>query len=134
MALDFNQQGRDTLTLRVLLKNGAKVHARSAYEGFKPLHNAAYFGLLEEFQLLIAYGAEIDAQDDGPEETPLMRAIRSSPATSSKTVVELRQLGASMNTKNIYGETSLECALKENLIKSEYQLDFLKVVLYNAMK
>ena len=102
--------------------------------GFKPLHNAAYYGLLEELQLLIAYGAEIDAQDNGPEETPLMQAIGSSSYTSSKIVVELIELGASMKTKNIYGETPFECALKENLIKSEYQIDFFKVVLYNAMK
>ena len=102
--------------------------------GFKPLHNAAYYGLLEELQLLIAYGAEIDAQDNGPEETPLMRAIRSCPFRSTKIVIELMQLGASSKTKNIDGETPFECALKENLIKSEYQIDFFKVVMYNAMK
>ena len=42
------------------------------------------------------------------------------------------QLGASSKTKNSDGETPFECALKENLIKSEYQIDFFKVVLYNA--
>ena len=44
LALDFNQQGRDSLTLRVLLKNGTNVHARSSYGGFTScLLSISYF-------------------------------------------------------------------------------------------
>ena len=135
LGLDFNQQGRDTLTLEILLRNGANVNAGS-HVGFTPLHNAAFFGLKKEILLLIQHGAEINADNNIYGITPLMYVIARNSYECVPIVGMLMELGASLKTRNEYGKTPLECALKvdENIYQSKYLLDCFKVLTYTDHK
>jgi len=68
-------QGRDgAIVACQLLQAGAKVHARDAINE-TPLHFAARAGNIEVCELLLAYGSQLDCQND-QELTPLLLAAR----------------------------------------------------------
>jgi len=106
------QQG-DIEAVKEYLAAGTDVNARGGLDDngepllWTPLHHAAWGGHKEIAELLIAKGAEMDANHDG-EGTPLDSAI----IGGEKEIAELLiDEGADVNAKDDEGETPLDFAI-----------------------
>ena len=85
----------------------ALVNAHS-HDGWTPLHLASFFGHIEVANLLLARGADVNAQDDEGN-TPLGRAIFF--ARGRHEIIDvLRKHGAKDDVPNLAGETPRDLA------------------------
>ncbi|KAJ6035475.1 uncharacterized protein N7446_010238 [Penicillium canescens] len=107
--MHLSTRNRLTETTKLLLSNGADPNVLMT-EDMTPLHLAASGGMITELDLLLDWGASINAQDARLRETPLHKAARNLETTAIKRLCER---GADMDMKNIDGMTYqevLECA------------------------
>ncbi|KAJ6001461.1 hypothetical protein N7522_006688 [Penicillium canescens] len=105
----LSTRNRLTETTKLLLSNGADPNVLMT-EDMTPLHLAASGGMITELDLLLDWGASINAQDARLRETPLHKAARNLETTAIKRLCER---GADVDMKNIDGMTYqevLECA------------------------
>lgn len=80
--------------VNLLLEHGAGVNQR--YQDRTPLHDAVLYGTPRMVLLLLVYGAEVNAQDDG-HNTPLQVAVLSG---YKQAVIYLLKFGADISLKN----------------------------------
>lgn len=102
-------RGHLTETTELLLSSGADPNVLMV-EDMTPLHLAASAGMITELDLLLDWGASINAQDARLRETPLHKAARNLEIAA---IQKLCERGADMDMKNIdemiYQEV-LDCA------------------------
>ena len=79
-------------------------------KGANALHIAAWFGLTNVLADLLEDGLDINFQDPGHHQTPLIYAARQG---HHDTVAKLLELGASINSRSARGSTALVEAVKE---------------------
>ncbi|XP_059140504.1 uncharacterized protein LOC131928459 [Physella acuta] len=106
-------QGRSTKCLQVLLEKcpTAELNARN-FDGLTPLHTAVDNGDLDQVELLLKYGADIDVTDGKSGRTSLFRAAES----NEKAMVELLlKNGANPDVPNYAGVTTVMAAQGRNL-------------------
>lgn len=100
---------RDVDTLKTLLDGGANPNLLDGL--FHPLDYAAMNGRAKVADLLIAYGANIDANDNFFGETPLHLAIFANtevPVIHLEVARLLIDRGADVNAKDKYGQTPMD--------------------------
>ena len=103
-AAALGDQGR----LGELLDQGASTGTRS-FDGWTPLHLAAFFGQPEAARLLITQGAEVDAlSTNSTANTPLCAALAGT--GNADIVVLLLDAGADVNARASHGVTPLHLA------------------------
>lgn len=98
-----------TETSKLLLSSGADPNVLMA-EDMTPLHLAASGGMITELDLLLDWGASMNAQDARLRETPLHKAARN---LEMAAIERLCRRGAYIDKRNIDGMTYqevLECA------------------------
>ena len=95
---------------------------RKKCSGFTALHLASYSGHLEEVDLLVSHGAELDLQESTWGQTPLHLALNF-PAL----VQYLLERGADSSIKDIEGFTPLEYAL---YINNSQAIELLQNIIY----
>lgn len=100
--------------LSFLLEKGANPHIRDS-RGRRALHYAAVYGLLEETEILIQWGARAVDQDD--DETPLMMACE---GHHPSLVQKLLDRGAYVDQRDDEEETALTLLCQRNLYKSDF--------------
>ncbi|CAL1541691.1 unnamed protein product, partial [Lymnaea stagnalis] len=106
-------QGRSTKCLQMLLERcqEAELNTRN-FDGLTPLHTAVDNGDLEQVELLLKYGAEIDVTDGKSGRTCLFHAAES----NEKPMVELLlRHGANPDVPNYAGVTTAMAAQGRNL-------------------
>ena len=89
--------GRHFQLAKVLHRNGSSVAPRGYFDN-TPLHAAAHNGDLEMVRVLLDYGVDIDAQNDG-HCTPLDFASRNGHRNDSRVVQFLIEHGADINAR-----------------------------------
>jgi ankyrin repeat protein len=105
----------NTQIVRMLLQAGATVTVRDG-EGYTPLHYAVSKGNLEEVQLLLAAGADVNALNYKNHKTPLHEAINENP-NAEEILSLLIEAGGSLSEKTTEGETPLQLAEKQQITK-----------------
>jgi ankyrin repeat protein len=101
----------DVDTLKTLLDGGANPNLLDGPTPFHPLDYAAMNGRADVADLLIAYGANIDAKDNLYGETPLHLAIFANteiPVIHLAVARLLIDRGADVNAKDKYGQTPMD--------------------------
>jgi hypothetical protein len=104
-------------TMRLLLNRGAKVNARVLNGGDTALTQAAFHGHSTCVQLLLQYGADIDARN-GAGASALMNAAQQGHA---ETVAILLKAGADAKPKGLLGRTALRLAKGAQFLTSRHQ-------------
>ena len=90
-----------------MIKNGADINSKDI-NGCSPICYAAQHGSINITMLLIANGADIDAQDNLK-----MNALHYAMSKNyTKSIIMLLSYDASLTVKTINGEKPIECALK----------------------
>lgn len=98
----------DQERLAALLDQGASIGARS-FDGWTPLHLAAFFGQPEAVRLLITRGAEVDVlSTNSSANTPLCAALAGK--GNGDIVLLLLNAGADVNARAAHGVTPLHLA------------------------
>jgi len=92
--------------VRALAQAGANVNAQSGVKRCTPLHMAARRGNIAAAEVLLEYGANIEARDSMGE-TPLRRAVN---CGKTETAVFLLDHGADVHSKDRKGKSVLEAA------------------------
>ena len=116
---DLREISRVTNTAQLLLEHGASVHLRNK-NGQMPLHTALHHGLSGVVALLLKFGADVEARDNGAM-TPLQLVSQSPPPVSGddSQIVETAQVllehGASVHVRNKNGQMPLHTALDHGL-------------------
>ncbi len=101
----------DLATLKVLLEHGASPNLLDGPAGIRALDYAARQGRTEVADILIAFGADMNAKDNMYGETPLHFAIYKYRAGSPQDMVQfLINRGADVNSKSSEGWTPLDYA------------------------
>lgn len=99
--------GRSSV-VKLLLDKGARVNDRSdAFDHVAPIHAAAFGRDIKCLKLLIDYGADVNATQDGSF-TPLMEAANNGDLAIVKLLVSR---GAKVDAKNDDGRTALDLAV-----------------------
>jgi len=91
----------------LFIKNDVEINSVDQYDGYMPLHKASLYGCTKIAQLLINYGAEINATDDSGC-TALHCASKNE---RTDTVTLLIDNGANVNATDKYGSPPLHYAL-----------------------
>lgn len=100
------QEGETSEVFHAIRKEGADIHAVRAEDGFTPMHAAAQSGSFSILRLLVANGANVNAQDlEG--NTPLMFAAKNG---NTRSVDVLMEAGALSLVENKEGHTASELA------------------------
>ncbi|GFR94249.1 B-cell lymphoma 3 protein [Elysia marginata] len=112
-AIHMAVQGRSTPILRLLMEKCPDVQLNNRnIDGLTPLHTAVDNGDLEQAELLLSHGADIDVTDGKSGRTPLFRAAES----NHKPMVELLlKRGANAEVPSYAGVTVSMAAQGRNL-------------------
>ena len=96
-----------------LLKKNKNVNLNSPYDGQILIHLTVKENQIKILNLLIAYGADVNTQDDciNDGDTPLHLAVRENNFTIAEILLQNK---AQANLQNINGDTPLHIALNEN--------------------
>jgi len=108
-----NSQKQITKTAQVLLEHGASVHMRNK-NGQIPLNLASRHGLFGVVELLLKFGADVDAQGNDTM-TPLLLVLESRQGDDTETTQLLLEHGASVHMRNKNGQMPLHLASHHRL-------------------
>jgi len=100
----------DATTLITLLQGGADPNLLDGPVPYHPLDYAALHGRADLADLLIAFGADMNAKDNLYGETPLHYAIEFAPHGHLEVAQLLIDRGADVNVKDANGLTPLDYA------------------------
>ena len=98
---------------RLLLAHGGNVNERHPGTNFTPLHFATFKGQEASVEVLLSWGAEVDAQDHAGG-TPLYAACQEGHLASA---LRLLKAGATVTLPNNYGSLPIHIAAANNRVE-----------------
>jgi len=94
--------------VKLLVAHGAFLEAKNAC-GHSPLHTGAYYGHEDIVEFLLNHGADVDSLSPSTNDTPLLSAVFRDHLSVAKLLIAH---GASLNAKDIDGDTALHLAVE----------------------